>query len=367
MNVLFNFGLSQEDERTEAAALELGESDCVLSIVSAGDMPLSLLALGARRVTGVDVDPNQLHLCWLKAASIAVLDRETAIRFLGFMPAGAAERERCFESVARALPEASRAFWTGQREAIRGGAIWAGRYEQYVRKVVRAVRPALGRRIDGLFACGDLHEQDDYFSRKFDRRWLRLLFRVVFHPKVFARRGMDPRSFRHRDKDQSIAEQYFSQFRSFCTRHPAQLNPHLQVHLLGKVLTADAVPAYLERDGFQRARDALGRLQLIQADLVEHIESCDRGQYSKVHLSNVPDWLPRPAFEQVMSLLADRLEPKARLVWRYLHTDYPLPESLRDRLDVDLPLGKRLKERDRFPFYDIIPASKVGWRPRSLS
>jgi len=362
---LYNFGLSQEDERSEAAALQLRDSDCVLSIASAGDMPLSLLALGARRVTAVDVDPAQLHLCWLKAAAISVLDRETAIRFLGFMPASAAERDHCFEPVARALPEASRAFWVGQREALRGGAVWAGRYEQYVRRVMRTVRPALGRRIDGLFTCGNLRDQDDYFSRKFDRRWLRALFRVVFHPKVFARRGMDPQSLRHRAKDQSIADQYFAQFRTFCTNHPARTNPHLQLHLLGKVVTAEAVPAYLEHDGFQRARDALGRLQLLQADLVEHLQGCERGRYDKIHLSNVPDWLPQPAFEQVMELLAERLEPDARMVWRYLHTDYPLPEGLRDRISVDLALGRRLKDRDRFPFYDIIPATRV-WCPRSI-
>lgn len=366
MKALFNFGLSQEDERTEAAALELGAPDGVLSIASAGDMPLSLLALGAGRVTAVDVDPGQLHLAWLKVASVAALDREAAIRFLGFMPASSAERDRSFAAVARELPEASRRFWDDHRAVVRGGAIWAGRYERFVRRVVRTVRPALGRRIEGLFDCSDLPEQEAYFGRELDRPWLRLIFRVVFHPKVFARRGMDPQSLRHRSRDQSIADQYFDQFRWFCTNSPARLNPHLQVHLLGRVLSTDAVPAYLEREGFQRAREALGRLQLLRGDLVEHLEACERGTYDKVHLSNVPDWLPRPAFEQIMRLLADRLEPRARLVWRSLHTDYPLPDELRDRVELELALGRELRRRDRFPFYDIIPAAMVDRPSRSL-
>ena len=39
----YNFGMSQEDERTEAAALGLGGEDRVLSVASAGEMPLCLL------------------------------------------------------------------------------------------------------------------------------------------------------------------------------------------------------------------------------------------------------------------------------------------------------------------------------------
>lgn len=49
MSHLYNFGLSQEDERSEARALDLRPADRVLSIVSAGEMPLSLLSMGVAR------------------------------------------------------------------------------------------------------------------------------------------------------------------------------------------------------------------------------------------------------------------------------------------------------------------------------
>ena len=55
MSHLYNFGLSQEDERSEARALDLRPTDRVLSIVSAGEMPLSLLSMGVARVLAVDV------------------------------------------------------------------------------------------------------------------------------------------------------------------------------------------------------------------------------------------------------------------------------------------------------------------------
>ena len=64
MRALYNFGISQEDERTEAAALAL-PGGRVLSIASAGDMALSLLALGADEVVAVDIEITQLHLARL--------------------------------------------------------------------------------------------------------------------------------------------------------------------------------------------------------------------------------------------------------------------------------------------------------------
>lgn len=61
MKHLYNFGFSQEDERSEARAFGPAGEGKVLAVASAGEMPLSLLALGAHEVVAVDVDEAQLH------------------------------------------------------------------------------------------------------------------------------------------------------------------------------------------------------------------------------------------------------------------------------------------------------------------
>ena len=76
--------LSQEDERSETLALDLRPADRVLSIVSAGEMPLSLLSMGVAQVLAVDINPAQLHLARLKLAAACTLERSDAIRFLGY-------------------------------------------------------------------------------------------------------------------------------------------------------------------------------------------------------------------------------------------------------------------------------------------
>ena len=106
MSYLYNFGLSQEDERSEARALDLRPADRVLSIVSAGEMPLSLLSMGVAQVLAVDIDPAQLHLARLKLAAVCALERCDAIRFLGYRTASPDQRHDWFDAVLDHLPPA---------------------------------------------------------------------------------------------------------------------------------------------------------------------------------------------------------------------------------------------------------------------
>jgi S-adenosylmethionine-diacylglycerol 3-amino-3-carboxypropyl transferase len=358
---LYGFGISQEDERTEAAVL-LDGARRVLSICSAGEMPLCLLALGAREIDAVDIDDGQLHLARLKRAAVLALDRVEAIRFLGYLPCPRGERVAALGRVLRELPPTSRAFWSENLRAVVVGPIWAGRYERYVGGLSRLLRPLVGRRLDELFSCTSLEEQADCFRRSFDRPWLRMIFELAFHPRIFVRRGMDPRSLQHRRQTLSLGRQYFDQFRTICTATPARENHLLQLHLLGRVISTEAVPAYLTAPGFEEVRRRIDRLQLRHLDLHAALREGPAGTYDRFHLSNLPDWISPDAFEATMHLLAERSGRSGYAVWRFIHVDRPVPDALREVIRVDRERGRELLGRDRFPFYTIVPAAIEGGR-----
>ena len=71
----------------------------MLSIVSAGEMPLSLLSMGVAQVLAIDIDPAQLHLAHLKLAAVCVLERSDAIKFLGYRTALPDQRYDWFDAV----------------------------------------------------------------------------------------------------------------------------------------------------------------------------------------------------------------------------------------------------------------------------
>ncbi len=357
MTFLYNFGFSQEDERTEAEALGL-PGGRVLSIASAGDMALSLVALGAEHVVEVDTDQAQIHLCHLKVAAVRCLSSDEAIAFLGLVPATSAERELWLQRVDSVLPPSSRAFWQANREQVaRHGVIWAGRYEQFVRKVMRVIGPFLKGPTTDLVRCADLPCQEQVFSRRFDGWALRGLFRIVFHPAVFSRRGMDPRSLAHREGTLPLGEQYFRRLRAFCTATPARENPWLQLHFLGRVVGPQAVPTYLSPAGFEAARKGLANLEVVHGDVMAFLENAPDGTANRFHLSNVPDWFSQADFEALMRLIGRKTDRPARLVWRYLHVDRQLPEDLAEAIRIDRAWGSSLAGRDRFPFYSVVPAT----------
>ena len=122
---LYNFGMSQEDERSEFEALSLHSASRVLSVCSAGEMPLSLLAMGAGKVEAIDIDDHQLHLAQLKRAAVLTLERPDVVGLLGYLPMSENEREKLYRKVDTVLPSASRAFWQKQMAEIRAGAVWA--------------------------------------------------------------------------------------------------------------------------------------------------------------------------------------------------------------------------------------------------
>ena len=357
----YTFGLSQEDERTEASALLVGPGDDVLCIASAGEMPLSLLSLGAGSVTAVDIDAAQLHLTALKLAAARSLDRDDLLRFLGYLPASATWRREALEAVAAFLEEERRNFWLSRTRLVGRGVIWQGRYERYVRLLLTLASPVLGRgRLEGLFETRGPEEQARYFDREIGRPVVHAIFRAAFNPRVFGGRGMDPRSLKYRARKEPLGEQYFRQFRAFCTHHPARENHLLQLTLLGRLLDGSATPACFSRAGVVALRARPEALRLVQADVRAQLEREPAGAYRKVHLSNLADWLSAVEFDGLLRLLADRVARPGRLVWRYLHVVRTVPPTLQAILHLDEALGRRLAEEDRFPFYGIVPATVEG-------
>ena len=359
MKAPYDFGLSQEDERTESAALGL-PGGRVLSIASAGDMPLSLLALGAEHVTAIDISPGQIALAELKRASVLALPADDASRFLGFRAARSGERELWMRAVEPRLPAAVQTFWRQHRSAALGGAIRAGRFEQYIGVIRRLTSPLLRRRFDALCRADTLQAQAALFDELLDRPWLRRLFEVAFDPRVYAERGLDRRGLRHASPDQSPGVRFFARFRDMCVSTPASENHLLQLITLGEVIDARALPAYLTTEGADAVRARSDSLELRVASIFDAIVAAPLHTFDRFHLSNMPDWLSGAEFERLLSLIAERAARPARVVWRDLHGGSGAATVPSSRFHDDRAAGERLRGVDRFPLYSIHPAELVA-------
>ena len=359
MKAPYGFGQSQEDERTESEALGL-PGGRILSIASAGDMPLSLLALGADSVTAVDIDPGQVHLGQLKLAAALRLEPPQAVRFLGLMPAPAPLRRDWFAAVRSFLPETAREWWDPRTADIEAGVVSAGRYERFIGRVRLVLGHWLRPRVEALVDAPDLEAQREIFDHQLDRPLLRSVFRMVFHPRLYSGRGVDARALQHRGSEVPIGDLYFERFRKLCTASPAAENPYLQLNLLGHVISDDVVPSWLTESGVAVLRARSEQIRFRVGDIREFLHASPPKTFDGYHLSNTPDWLSEDEFEELLTTVASRTARPARLVWRSLHSEVPVPGTLESTIRPDPGLGRALVLKDRFPLYFVIPAGVAG-------
>lgn len=331
----------------------------MLSIASAGDMPLSLLALGAEVVDAVDIEEAQIRLAELKLAAALQLEAADAVRFLGYIPAPARARRAWYGAVRGGLVEACRNWWDGRVSGIEAGVIWMGRYERFVSRARRLLRPWLRPRIEALVEAEDLTAQRAAFDQLLDRPVLRRVFRLLFHPLLYGARGVDPRALQHRAAGVSMGDLYFERFCQLCTGTRARDNPFLQLQLLGRVANEDVVPTWLSRAGIQVVRRRADHLSFRIDDVHDVLFSSPVGAYNRYHLSNMPDWLPRSRFASLLAAIIGRSNGSTRLVWRSLHSEVLPPADVAPLLAVDIQRGRALMSADRFPLYHIMPAEVV--------
>ncbi|WP_069130933.1 DUF3419 family protein [Rhodohalobacter halophilus] len=357
---IYDFGLAQDDAKSELSALSLKENDRVLCIASAGEIPLELLVNSHESVMidAVDIAASQIYLSRLKLKVALHFERIQAAQFLGYMPAKETDRALWFHQIAPELTETELKFWMNHLSILKYGPVNLGKYETYIRRFSPLGRLLLGgrKKLNGLFEARSIEEQKSYFDEILRAGLLKNLFNVMFHPKLYKQRGISEQGLIHW-KDQHLGHKLYNQFRDFCTNTPVRENWMLQFVLFNRVLFEESLPDYLQPKGISRLHEESERLRFRKESVTESMNRRDAGYYNKFALSNVSDWLSAEDFTELLQIIAQKSGPDAKGLIRYIHsarvTDLKLPEIL----GFDEKGGEKLLAEDRFPFYKLIPFS----------
>lgn len=355
MESLFNYGICQEDALTEIRALELDHGDSMLCIASAGEIPLNTAALRDVRIKAVDVSQGQIRLCRLKQSASLLLDSVTAASFLGFMDMEAQKRENLFrDEISECLTGDDRQFWSANIEAVREGAINSARFEKYMAKVAGIGRSIVGKKnLYSLFECDSVEEQSEVFDKKINGVIVNGIFKLAFHPWIYRNRGIDPAGLMHSGA-RNIGEFFFHRFRGFCCNTISRKNYFLQYTFFNKVLFKEALPEFLQPESNANLEKNCSNIEYAESSIEKVLENSDPGRFSKIHISNIGDWMPKESMTVLFRLLRDKTLPGARIIMRYIHLNHQLPDSVPE-LTADYSLGNDLVINDRYPFYSIVP------------
>lgn len=347
-----NYALCWEDPQLLLDGLH-PRGRTLLSIGSGGENSLALLAAGANAVHLVEANPHQLHLLRVKLAAIRTLDPPDAAAFVGLRPAPAARRQAWAAQLGPELPPETRAWLAARPQALAGGLIHSGRFENYFRLFRRLVLPlAHGpRRVRKLLQPRDPAARRAFFDRRWNSPRWRGLFRLFFSRPVMARLGRSQAQFAHTDDD--LATMLQGLVKHALTELDPATNPWL--HLILTAAPGHILPPPWNPEEIPRVRQALAedRLHIHAGFLHDVLPGLARSgvRHDGANLSDIFEYLDPAQTESLLRQLAASARPGARLAWWEMLVSRPVPEAMRDRLislDAD---AAALHARDRTFFY----------------
>jgi S-adenosylmethionine-diacylglycerol 3-amino-3-carboxypropyl transferase len=362
MSFLYNFGMSQDDAESERKALDLKPGDRLICLASAGEVPLNLLATTEAIIDAADISEPQIFLARLKMLAALYLDPPDAAQFIGYTTSTKENRQKMYRHLYPHLREQERNFWEQSQDLFEKGPILMARFEKYLSRFNGLALTVIGRKkMGGLFEFDEVGPQRDYFDRYLASKLLKIIFKVVFHPRIYKKRGMDEKGLTH-SGETDIAAFFFGRFRDFCTSTIARQNYFLQFSFYNRILFPEAFPSYLQENGNMVLRNHIEHLSFFHEPVTRKILSTVPGFYNKFALSNVGDWLQLSEMSELIESITQRSAEPGLILLRYIHRAHPVPDSLKNMIHTVIGYGHELEAVDRYPFYNLVPMVFNGSR-----
>ena len=322
-----------EDPRLDRVALELGPSDTVVVITSAGCNALDYVLTGPRQVHAVDMNPRQNALLELKLSGIKNLDFDTFFQMFGRGRLRGVRRVYS-EKLRGSLSAWSRKFWDkkikffdSKRRTFyyRGtSGTFARIVNMYVDRVTK-LRPL----VENVLEAETLQEQREIYRTKIhDQMWTRTLRFFMNRDTTLSMVGV-PRA--QRSQVESQYEGGIVKFIQDCvdavfSELPLADNYFWRVYITGSY-TRDCCPEYLKEENFERLKGGLADRISVHTDTVHGFLAGHHEPVSRFVLLDHMDWLSDKYFsalEAEWQAIVDRATPDARVIWRSggLRTDF---------------------------------------------
>ncbi len=352
---LIRYAQCWEDADILLEALDIQPGDVCLSIASAGDNALALLARQPQRVIVVDMNPAQLACLELRVAAYRELDHAGLLELIGSVPGEG--RAALYRRCRPALSPVARAFWDARPQAIARGIGAAGKFERYFETFRRRMLPLVlsRKRIEQLLRGGSPEQREAFYTQQLDGwRW-QLIFRVFFSRYVMGRMGRDPSFFRY--VEGGVSGRILTRARHALTALDPADNPYLQWILTGRHTTA--LPFALRPENFDLIRANLDRLEWHCQPLERLLDSVDAQSFDAFNLSDIFEYISQDNYHRLLEQLIRAGRHGARLAYWNTLAERHRPDAMADRLRSLDGLARSLHAKDKAFFYSAFIVEEI--------
>lgn len=344
-----------EDADILIEALDIQTSDTCLSIASAGDNALAMLAQQPQHVVALDMNPAQLACVELRVAAYKELSWQELLELIGSRES--AQRAELYKRCRPLLSSDVQHFWDSKSHDIESGIGAAGKFERYFKTFATKIIPLIHnkKRINTLLAGGDAQQRQDFYNYHWNNwRW-RLLFKLFFSRFVMGRLGRDPEFFKY--VEGSVANHILKHTRYALTElNPAE-NPYLQWILCGT--HRNALPYALREENFEKIRNSLDKFEWALMPVEEYLEKNPGVVINKYNLSDIFEYMSDQSYETLLERLHAASASGGRLAYWNMLVPRSRPKSVAHKLKSLEALSNELFKQDKAFFYNAFVVEEV--------
>lgn len=344
-----------EDADILLEALDIQSGNTCLSIASAGDNALAMLARNPARVIAVDLSPAQLACVELRVAAFRELSHPELLELIGSRPS--ARRPQLYQRCRSQLSSDVRQFWDNHSDAVANGIGGAGKFERYFQLFRSRIIPLIHsrQRVEQLLRGGTREERARFYEKRWNTwRW-RALFRIFFSRFVMGRLGRDPEFFKH--VEGSVADRILSRARYAMVELNPSENPYMQWILTGTHPTA--LPFALRAENFEAIRANLDRLEWRCCSVEEYLDEIGARAVHRYNLSDIFEYMSPENYHRLLDRLVASGRSGARLAYWNMLAPRRRPETMSGQLRSLDELAARLHQQDKAFFYSAFVVEEV--------
>lgn len=348
-----------EDADVLVEGLDVQPGDVCLSIASAGDNTLALLARDPGKVIAVDIDPAQLACLETRVAALRTLAHD---EFLELMGSRASNRrhelyKKCRSEIGS---DYARELWDRLiPQFARYGVGGIGKFEKYWRIFRRYILPLTHRRsvVTKLLTRKSAAERKSFYDRCWNTwRW-RAVARVFASRRVLSWLGREAAFFEY--VDQSSADHFLQTAAYGLTELSPADNPFLHWILTGR--HGAALPLAYRPENYDKIRDNLSRLEWRQCSVEQMAAECSANSLpiDGFNLSDIFEYMSVDSQRAALVELLRASRSGSRMVFWNMMVPRPIPSDLTDRILPLDELASDLRARDMGFFYRSLNVAEV--------
>lgn len=343
-----------EDADVLLKALRVAPGETCLSIASAGDNALALIAQNPSKVVALDLSQAQIACLELRVAAFRTLQHSELLTLVGSTEG---PRRELYRRCRPVLGDWTRDFWDARPTEVEAGIGTAGRFERYFTLFRTRILPLIhsSRQVDRLLIGGPKAERERFYRERWDTwRW-RLLFRLFFSRIAMGRLGRDPSFFRY--VEGTVADRILARTRHALTELDPAANPYLQWILKGTHTTA--LPYALRPENFEAIRTNLDRLEWRCASVESYLDEIGPGQIDVFNLSDIFEYMSADNYEALLDRLILAGREGGRLAYWNMLAPRRRPATLAARLRPLDDLAQKLHAEDKAFFYSAFVLEEI--------